>query len=396
MSVAASQLTQLCPTANPSLIEAIVNGWPTAEDNGITTPLRIRHFFARVAVETGGLRAVEENLSYNIARLRKVWPKRFPTDTSAVPYARNPKKLAIKVYGGRLGNAPDPSTDGWDYRGGGMMQTTGRANYKKLGFEDNPEALRDPDTAFETAVREWKARGCNELADADDVVGICKAINGGTNGLVEQKRYLAKAVTIWTDDVDDDLIPLPGAGLEEEPPVPLPPISRPPSYDLRAVQVRLKELGYTEVGNPNGEMGDLTKTAILAFRSEHGLPLMNTIDEQFLTALWDAKPRVLAPARTEATAEEVRQQVPEVKANWLSRAWAWFMGGGAGLVGVATAGGEADPNKQGILKQMLGILQDIPPYLWCAIIVAVAVAIIVASHRGVKEGEQAYREGARR
>ena len=97
MSVAASQLTQLCPTANPALIEAIVNGWPTAEDNGITTPLRIRHFFARVAVETGGLRAVEENLSYNIARLRKVWPKRFPTDTSAVIYGRPWKEVAVEV-----------------------------------------------------------------------------------------------------------------------------------------------------------------------------------------------------------------------------------------------------------------------------------------------------------
>lgn len=197
MAVTASLLTRLCPSAKPDIVDVIVRGWPQAEAAGITTNLRLRHFLARIAVETGGLRAVSENLSYSVRGLQRTWPKRFPTIESAKPFAHSPEALAIKVYGGHLGNAPAPSRDGWIYRGAGMMQTTGRANFKALGFEDNPDALRNPEIAFATAVREWKNRGCNAIADRDDAKGVCVAINGGTNGLDEQKRYLAVAGRLW-------------------------------------------------------------------------------------------------------------------------------------------------------------------------------------------------------
>lgn len=96
--------------------------------------------------ETGGkMQPVVENLNYSAKRLTEVWPKRFPTIASAKPYASNPRKLANKVYGGRLGNVgPD---DGWRYRGRGLPQITGRENYEDHGIADNPDAAAEMDTA---------------------------------------------------------------------------------------------------------------------------------------------------------------------------------------------------------------------------------------------------------
>ena len=85
----------------------------------ITTPLRIAHFAAQIATESGGMTRLEKSLFYTAERLCQVWPKRFPTLVSVKPYAGNPKALAEKVYGGRLGNV-QPG-DGWRYRGGGLM-----------------------------------------------------------------------------------------------------------------------------------------------------------------------------------------------------------------------------------------------------------------------------------
>lgn len=209
-AVSASQILRLAPNARADLVNAIVDNWSDAEAAGLVKPIRIRQFFSRLLVETGGLRAIEESLTYSsVFRIRQVWPSRFKTDASAAPFVRNPQALAIKVYGGRMGNAAAPSTDGWDYRGGGMLQTTGRAGYRAMGFEANPEALREPVTAFRTALREWAARGCNAMADRDDVEAICRAINGGTNGLAEQRTWLAKAAKIWTDDLLASLADVP-------------------------------------------------------------------------------------------------------------------------------------------------------------------------------------------
>ncbi|MFK0273101.1 hypothetical protein ACIQUG_05465 [Ensifer sp. NPDC090286] len=97
--------------------------------------------------ETGGaMRPVEENLNYSARRLTQVWPARFPTLASAEPYAGNPRKLANRVYGGRLGNVEDD--DGWVFRGRGLAQITGRANYGKFGLVETPDRACDPATAI--------------------------------------------------------------------------------------------------------------------------------------------------------------------------------------------------------------------------------------------------------
>lgn len=198
MSITAAQIERLCPTARADLVFAVISGWPHAEAAGIATPLRVQMFLATLAVETGGLRSIDENLNYTTAaRLMAVWPSRFPTEASARPYIREPEKLANKVYANRLGNGPPSSGDGWRYRGGGFIQNTGRDNYRKVGHEHDPETLRQPDAGFRAAVDWWVATGCNEVADKDNPLLMRKKVNGGVNGLAEFEGYLAKARNIF-------------------------------------------------------------------------------------------------------------------------------------------------------------------------------------------------------
>ncbi|MCJ2108014.1 peptidoglycan-binding protein [Methylobacterium sp. E-041] len=192
-----ARLRRFEPFARADILAGIAGSAAAIQAAGITTPLRLAHFLAQVSVESGGLAKLEEGLSYSASRLVEVWPNRLPTVAAATPYARNPKALAIKVYGGRLGNKASPSTDGWDFRGSGGLQTTGRANFAELGADANPDRLRTPDGFLAPALHYWNSRGCNALADRDDVVGISVKINGGTNGLSDRKARLAAAKRVF-------------------------------------------------------------------------------------------------------------------------------------------------------------------------------------------------------
>jgi len=156
----AKTIKKFCPSAKPEIVAAIVSNWQVAVDAKIdANENRLCMFMASIAVESNGLRATVENMNYTTAaQIRKTWPSRFKSLAAAQPYVRQPEKLANLVYGKRLGN--NQPGDGWKYRGGSLMQTTGRANYKKMGFENNPEKLREPVTAFLVAVREWVNRKC--------------------------------------------------------------------------------------------------------------------------------------------------------------------------------------------------------------------------------------------
>lgn len=184
-------LSHIAPKARNDLIEVLVNAEAEFREAGVVTPLRMAHFLAQIATETGGLRTITENMNYSARRLTQVWPGRFPTLKSAQTFANNPEKLANKVYGGRLGNT-QPG-DGWRYRGGGMMQTTGRDNYRRAGHEHDPESLRKPYPALVSALKYWSANGLNALADRDDLAAVRKRINGGKLGIEEARRYLTQA-----------------------------------------------------------------------------------------------------------------------------------------------------------------------------------------------------------
>jgi putative chitinase len=168
----------------------------------ITTPARMAAFLAQVAHESLECTRLEENLKYSAKRLMAVWPRRFPTTDLAAVYAYQPQRIANRVYANRLGNGDEASDDGWRFRGRGLIQLTGRANYRACGqallvdLERDPDLLVQPVLAADAAAWFWATRGCNELADQhpeDDETAdfdrISVLVNGGRNGLAERQRY---------------------------------------------------------------------------------------------------------------------------------------------------------------------------------------------------------------
>ncbi len=153
------------------------------------------NFLGQVIHESGRLETLQENLSYSADRLVAVWPKRFPTRQAAIPYARNPRALANKVYGGRLGNfGPD---DGWRYRGRGLIQLTGRDNYALAESLTGLTLLADPDLLLqqEPALRVSIAWWESEVPDSalSDPDRVTRAVNGGTHGAAERRRLTSIA-----------------------------------------------------------------------------------------------------------------------------------------------------------------------------------------------------------
>lgn len=173
----------------------------------IDTPTRQAAFLGQVLLESSELRVLQENLSYSAERLCQVWPQRFPTLEVAGAYGHNPERLANRVYAGRLGNGDEASGDGWAYRGRGLIQLTGRANYehfsRAMGLDalSHPELLQQPAGAALSAGWFWVSKGLNGLADRavgaeaeDNFVEITRRVNGGINGLAQRRAYWQRAL----------------------------------------------------------------------------------------------------------------------------------------------------------------------------------------------------------
>jgi putative chitinase len=167
----------------------------------IDTAKRVAHWLGQLSVESRGFTRFEENLNYSAERLIAVWPHRFPDLASAERCAHNPMKLANVVYAARLGNTH--ADDGWLFRGRGLIQLTGRANYAHYGKLIGVDLIADPDRAGEPIVAPrlaaayWDEHGLNALADRDDIEGVTRAINGGLVGLEDRKAAVAKAAAIF-------------------------------------------------------------------------------------------------------------------------------------------------------------------------------------------------------
>jgi putative chitinase len=178
------------------------------EKYDIDTTNRIAGFMAQCGHESGDFKNLEENLNYSVDNLLRVFPRYFGKGKAdPKDYTRNPEKLANYVYmdanrskSGALGNTQ--AGDGWRFRGGGIKQLTGRNNYaafaKGVGMttEEAADYVRTKKGAFESACWFWKTNGIAKYADADDIVGMSKRINGGDIGLADRKARYAKAKTI--------------------------------------------------------------------------------------------------------------------------------------------------------------------------------------------------------
>lgn len=127
--------------------------------HGIDTVEKKAAFLAQISVESADFNNTEENLNYSAERLHKVWPRRFPTIDSVKPYAHNSEALGNHVYANRLGNGDEASGDGYLFRGRGLIQTTGRSNYRATGYENRPEDLANPSVAADSAAQFWSSNG---------------------------------------------------------------------------------------------------------------------------------------------------------------------------------------------------------------------------------------------
>jgi uncharacterized protein (TIGR02594 family) len=305
MTHVADVLRTITRAAKPNYMAAFAQGEALLVKHHITTPDRLAHFLAQVLHETGGLSLERENMNYSAGRLCEVFGlgkhSAGITPAEAEALAHNPQAIAERVYGfgnprkaQELGNLqPD---DGFRYRGGGLMQTTGRANYRRMGqrcgvdFEAAPEQIVSAAHALKPALAEWSEQRLNAFADANDLLSISRAINLGNprsqrvpNGLPDRVTWFAKVRPLM-ERIDFDAAPAaPSTVSEPDPPSPN-PVSTTKIADLlagrvlslgdsgppvRAVQLALAKLGYDLKGT--GYFGGATDTAVTDFQRRHAL-----------------------------------------------------------------------------------------------------------------------------
>jgi putative chitinase len=237
----------------PGLIAGIANAAPVVFPKyGLTSDLPIAHAMAQFSHECGAGNELEENLNYSEQGLINTWPTRFnPGNTGA--FARQPQKIANQVYDGRMGNLP-ASNDGWNFRGRGGSQVTGRDGYDKLGLRigqnliNNPDLVNDPQHFLECAVADFVICGCLPFALHDDVSGVTYHLNGGYIGLSERTAWLARWKAVLS-------INLPGTA----------------DHGTPWLQQSLNKLGAEPPLTVDGSFGPLTMAAVKAFQQSHGL-----------------------------------------------------------------------------------------------------------------------------
>lgn len=203
---------------NAELFLPFLQGTCKAYD--ITSPKRIAAFLSQIGHESAGLARLEENLNYSAQGLANTWPTRFavrnmageylrdakgryvPTDRAKL-FARKPEMIANSVYANRMGNGSEESGDGWAYRGRGLKHLTGKDNCRACGVAIGEDFLKEPDrlllpvNAALSAGWFWSVNKLNALADAGDVLGLTKRINGGTIGLKERTALYDRALPVF-------------------------------------------------------------------------------------------------------------------------------------------------------------------------------------------------------
>jgi putative chitinase len=169
----------------------------TAAKFNITNPLRLAHFLSQCGHESGGFKAISENLNYSVDGLKRTFGKYFPGDL-ATSYARQPEKIASRVYGARMGNGDESTGEGYKFRGRGYIQLTGKANYAKFAQFIGEDTVANPDLIatkyplasaafFFDSNKLWSI--CDKGADEATVTAVTKRVNGGTNGLSDRIKH---------------------------------------------------------------------------------------------------------------------------------------------------------------------------------------------------------------
>jgi putative chitinase len=178
----------------------------TAAKFGITNVLRLAHFLAQCGHESGGFKAVSENLNYSADGLKKIFPKYFPGNLNE-SYARQPEKIANRVYSSRMGNGDETSGDGFKFRGRGYIQLTGKSNYSAFDKFVDDDILGNPDlvsTKYPLASAAFFFNNnslwavCDKGADDATVTAVTKRVNGGTIGLEDRLKHFKEYYSLLT------------------------------------------------------------------------------------------------------------------------------------------------------------------------------------------------------
>ncbi len=200
--VNADQLRQL--KIDPSLVDPFNE---TFQRFGIVTPAQQASWIGQCGHECGNFRILEENLNYRAPTLLKLFPKTPKrqwgfTPEEAAAYEKQPQRIANRIYSNRMGNRDEASGDGWRFRGSGFLQLTGHSNFYHAGqalgvdFVMQPELVRTPMYAAQTAGWFWQTHKLNQYADSGDILTMTKRINGGTIGLDDRIKHINHALHV--------------------------------------------------------------------------------------------------------------------------------------------------------------------------------------------------------
>ena len=176
----------------------------------VNTIERVAGFVAQCGHESAGFRVLSENLNYSAKALNTIFPKYFRrAGRDANAYHRQPEKIANVIYANRMDNGDSDSGDGWRFRGGGILQLTGRYNYTEFGKavdktpEEAVEYVRTKKGALDSACWFWDTNNINKYCDNQDIVGMTKRINGGTIGLEDRKKHYLHALDVFGGDFEE-------------------------------------------------------------------------------------------------------------------------------------------------------------------------------------------------
>jgi len=339
----------IAPRARQDYVDALVGGGAVLEEWGINTPERLSAFLATICHETGGLTIVRESGNYTAARIRQVWPTR----PEAVKYAGNAKGLFNAVYGSRMGNERDGTgdDDGWRFRGGGLIQLTGRDSYERAGkaigvpLGAHPELIEDAKVSLAAAC--WEFSKFLKYADKGEsgFRAVCNGINRGNAlsslapiGWGDRQHWFKKCSdALGSCGVPEDVLEVGDSGAL-----------------VKAIQERLCALRYP-VGKLDGVFGSRTRAAILAFQAENGLATDGVVGPQTRAALNSeaAKPMPLGERET-ASRAEIKAADPTLQKTDTVIAAAKAVGTTATTVAVA--------DQTGLLDSGASLLSDLQQY----------------------------------
>jgi putative chitinase len=302
--ITADTIKAFAPKAWPDYVDALVAGKAEIEGGGINTPLIWCHFISQLAHESRGLSLVREDTTWTGARMKALWPKRFPlgaADPRIALCRGDAQKLANLAYGSINGN--QGGDDGWDYRGGGLIQLTGRANYRACGqsigidLEHDPGVIEDPAVAIKAVLWFWTRNDLTRFARHNYGRAVGNGINRGNPysaqepiGFKDREQWFRRAWAMWGEGAlpDEAVLCLGAHGPQ-----------------VQQVQIRLKELGYA-VGAVDAVLGPATARALAGFKLDRrragaDLEPDEGVGPLTLAALGSADRAPLSPERTEAT-----------------------------------------------------------------------------------------------